>query len=258
MKSVEITAIDQFIREIVGLRKNEFDFLIFRGQRVDAPLVPSIARYFHNDDITSIEKKMLMELKNRGKLLLPNTMAEEWELLILAQHYGLKTRLLDWSSNPLVALYFAIRDIDDSETPSFVYAFMGNNDQVIDKDQMPVQEEFSSPFTIQELKVLRPSFNNERIIAQSGWFTVHPYSEENKGFIPMQTDEDVKLNVIEFTIVPGIKRMLMDHLNMLGFNAHTLFPELSGLCHYLNWEYLYQRTNTQDLFSENKHMQISL
>lgn len=243
MKSVEITAIDQFIREIIDLKKHVFDFLIFRGQHVNAPLVPSIARYYNSRDITDIEKKMLLDLKRRGKLLLPNTMSEEWELLILAQHYGLKTRLLDWSSNPLVALYFAIKDIDDSENSSFVYAFMGNNDQVIDRDQGPLMEDMVSPFKIQDLKVLRPSLNNERIIAQSGWFTVHPYSEEKNGFIPMQTDEDVKFNVIEFSIVPGIKGKLMDHLNMLGFNAQTLFPELSGLCNYLNWEYLYQKSD---------------
>ena len=241
MKSVEITAIDQFIREIVELKSNAFDFCLFRGQRVNAPLVPSIARYHHNSDITDIERRMLLDLKRRGKLLLPNTMSEEWELLILAQHYGLKTRLLDWSSNPLVALYFAIKDIDDSSTPSFVYTFMGSNEQVIDKDPYASDEHFQSPFNIRELKVLRPSLNNERIIAQSGWFTVHPYSEEQQGFVPMQTDEEVKSNVIEFCIVPGIKGELMEHLNMLGFNAQTLFPELSGLCHYLNWEYLYQK-----------------
>jgi hypothetical protein len=239
MKTVEIISIDQFIREILNLRDENFDFYLFRGQQVNAPLVPSIARYHHNNDITAIERKMLLDLKRRGKLLLPNTTLDEWELLILAQHYGLKTRLLDWSSNPLVALYFAIKDIDDSETPSFVYSFMGHNDQVIDKDlPLPDHEDFNSPFIIKELKVLRPSLNNERIIAQSGWFTVHPYSEENKGFVPMQIDEDLEVNVIEYLIVPGIKRQLMEHLNMLGFNAQTLFPELSGLCHYLNWEYL--------------------
>ena len=241
MKSVKITSIDQFIKEITGLRSQESDFLIFRGQRINAPLVPSIARYYNSRDITNIERRMLLDLKRRGKLLLPNMMSEEWELLILAQHYGLKTRLLDWSSNPLVALYFAIKDIDDSESPSFVYAFMGNNDQIMDKDQGIGNEDVVSPFNITELKVLRPSLNNERIIAQSGWFTVHPYSEEKNGFIPMQTDKDVKVNVTEFSVVPGIKSSLMEHLNMLGFNAQTLFPELSGLCHYLNWEYLSQK-----------------
>ncbi|WP_031526494.1 FRG domain-containing protein [Dyadobacter crusticola] len=243
MKSIEIKSIDQFIRDIVGLKNDEFDFFIFRGQRINAPLVPSIARYHQGQDIKAIEKRMLLDLKRRGKLLLPDTIGEEWELLILAQHYGLKTRLLDWSSNPLVALYFAICDIDDSETPSFVYLFRGYNDQVIDKDELTGGTTLDSPFEIQELKVLRPSLNNERIIAQSGWFTVHPYSEEKCGFVPMQFDEDVKVNVTEFTIPPGLKRELMEHLDMLGFNAQTLFPELAGLCHYLNWEYLYQVAN---------------
>jgi hypothetical protein len=240
MKSVEIKSIDQFIRDIIALKKEDYDFSIFRGQRIKAPLVPSIARY-DQQNITGIEKQMLLDLKRRGKLLIPNMVSEEWELLILAQHYGLKTRLLDWSSNPLVALYFAIKDIDDWETPSFVYLFRGFNEQVIDKDDVTATNPIGSPFEIGELKVLRPSLNNERIIAQSGWFTVHPYSEEKCGFVPMQLDEDVKVNVTEFTIVPGLKRELMDHLNMLGFNAQTLFPELAGLCHYLNWEYLYQK-----------------
>ncbi|QRR00302.1 FRG domain-containing protein [Dyadobacter sandarakinus] len=238
MKSIEICSIDQFIREILELQTNCFDFFIFRGQRINAPLVPSLARYHYFDGIDAVERRMLVELKRMGKMMLPGAVSEDWELLILGQHYGLKTRLLDWSSNPLVALYFAIRDIDDSETPSYVYAFMGNNEQVIDKDDIPNDQTGISPFEINELKVLRPSLNNERIIAQSGWFTVHPYDNEKHGFVPMDQDDGMRGRVTEFMIVPGIKAKLMSHLNMLGFNAQTMFPELAGLCHYLNWQYL--------------------
>ncbi|WP_353718914.1 FRG domain-containing protein [Dyadobacter sp. 676] len=238
MKSIEVHSVDQYIREILGLDRDTSDFCIFRGQRVKAPLTPSIARYDNAERIPSIEQRMLADLRRMGKMLIGSAVSDDWELLILAQHYGLKTRLLDWSSNPLVALFFAIRDIDDSQNPSYVYAFRGSDRQVFDKENSLAGQANRSPFEIDELKVLRPSMNNERIIAQSGWFTVHPYDEARKKFIPMDQDEEIRSSVTEFVIKAGIKARLIEDLNMLGFNAQTMFPELTGLCHYLNWQYL--------------------
>ncbi|ACT91780.1 FRG domain-containing protein [Dyadobacter fermentans] len=238
MKSIRIHTVDQYIRQILALSKEASDFCIFRGQRVKAPLTPSIARYDLTDSIPQVEKRMLADLKRMGKMLIGSPVTDDWELLILAQHYGLKTRLLDWSSNPLVAMFFAIRDIDDSQNPSYVYAFTGDEGQVFDKDNAMAGQKGGSPFEITELKVLRPSLNNERIIAQSGWFTVHPYDQVQNKFVPMDQDQEVSESVTEFVIDADIKAKLIDDLNMLGFNAQTMFPELAGLCHYLNWQYL--------------------
>ena len=90
---------------------------IFRGVTDNGhELVPSIGRNTKagtSGDITSLEHHLMEEFKRLSipELTLPPTCEFEW--LFLAQHYGLPTRLLDWSSNPLVALFFAVERKDE-------------------------------------------------------------------------------------------------------------------------------------------------
>jgi hypothetical protein len=165
--------------------------LLFRGQGQDYPLLPSLARLrVPGSDLLGAEAKMMADLKARCPSDLAPAGGTDWDWLALAQHHGIATRLLDWSTNPLVALWFAVAEAwreqrDEHGQPigdcAVVWVFRPASDSfVADKDA-------SSPFSGARTAVFQPNEISPRIRAQSGWFTVHKYLPRNEGgFIALQ------------------------------------------------------------------------
>jgi hypothetical protein len=83
---------------------------VFRG--VSSPTyypVPSIGRegiYGHYK--RTQEERLFREFKDRAVSLISDSRLTDWDLLAFAQHVGVPTRLLDWSTSPLVAAFFAL------------------------------------------------------------------------------------------------------------------------------------------------------
>lgn len=207
--------------------------VLFRGHTCDDwELVPRLARttlrLTYAADILDAEAAVLDEFERLSVPHLGNRIiSSTWDLLALAQHHGLPTRLLDWSTNPLVALWFAVEKPPERGRDAAIWAFNVDRSSVVNHDK--------SPFALPTTKIFRPKHHDSRIVAQSGWFTVHKFMDRSGHFSAL---EKIKTNVPSLRKLIFPKRYfasIRDDLSRCGINRASLFPDLSGLCDQLRW-----------------------
>jgi hypothetical protein len=176
-------------------------------------LVPKVGRI--RGYTRTLEKDILLLFKKHAKPFLKYIPDSEWEWLAIAQHYGLATRLLDWTENPLVAAYFAVAE--DLDKDSAIYVL--NTGLVLDLDKN------KNPFKVSGDEIFIPDHIDARIIAQSGIFTIH--SNPQNPF---------RRKTVEKLIIPNSMRAeFRVILFACGMHKGTLFPDLEGQAHYVNW-----------------------
>src|SRR5438876_29628 len=124
-----VSNLTHFLALVLKYRQESENEWIFRGQRqYEWRLVPRIdrARFKKYRDKVKWnrahhERRLLIDFR---KGAWPHSKLEQerhWEWLAIAQHYGLATRLLDWTRNPLAALYFAVEKKSESDSAVWCY-----------------------------------------------------------------------------------------------------------------------------------------
>ena len=235
----KIQSVKDFINKIDDLPIASKD--LFRGQKNSAwGLVPSIARciienplgdYWHG-----IETEMLVEFKNS---VIPYKNVDGLnilELISFAQHHGIPTRLLDWSNNPLVALYFAVQDETKTSDGSVWILTSAPWISVLPTNYEDLKNRYLHPKD--HLTVYRPKKIAKRIIAQNGAFTIHNLPKGN-GELKAITESSITTpgtNLFKIDIDKEHKQRITWELDKLGINSSSLFPDLDGLSSYIKWK----------------------
>ncbi|MDU9048272.1 MAG: FRG domain-containing protein [Candidatus Electrothrix sp. Rat3] len=219
--------------------------LWFRGQADSSfNLEPQVERKafietarLAGDSPLAYEKTIYKKLLAQGAHLIPENL-NQIEVYFLSQHYGLPTRLLDWSRNPLAAFFFSV--ISHKEKDGSIYMYFSRadipgheeNDIVSQNDDKVTSllgflTEDNIIFDVPEctcypLKI-EPNAQAGRIVNQVSCFTLHhPNSTVN-------LDNLVGSQIRKYTIPAQDKPQIINDLQMLGVSWGNLFPDLENM-----------------------------
>lgn len=234
-----IESVSRFLDEVRAVKQDSLEQgeksdLIFRGQKAKYQLLPSLLRYKEKDKnkLEQLEKLSLVELKRASPPLVDIIPDDDFDWVVLAQHFGLPTRLLDWTYNPLAALWFAVSEFKNrrgnDQDEGSVWIFNPTLE-----DYRKQQNITDTIVDIQENIVYRPRNLTSRVSNQSSVFTLHILDREKH----LEIDPNFKGKFYWHKIKIGCEEAILEELHYLNVNEATIFPDLGGLCNHLKWRY---------------------
>lgn len=210
----------------------------FRGEPAGGtPLVPSLYRL---PDGSSRENQLLQTFRARAAAFAAERLPDrekidEW--LFLAQHVGLRTRLLDWSEGALIGLYFAIgcpTGLDANALQEFPLPWhrpAPPEPLNAAAENVCGAWEHDGPGVSLPVAV-HPSYVHGRLRAQRGCFTVH--GKNKAGLQSLIPATILKRYEIDLERRSAIAR----DLSRLGITESVAYPDLDGLARDLRQRFL--------------------
>lgn len=267
---VRVDSLVQFVQHVCSIEsdwyKNGWSTCWFRGCGTKHGLLPGQYRPEYREDVHD-EESTFLEFKQQARGFHDKEL-NDWEMYFLMQHYGVPTRLLDWTGNGLVALYFALLTDQYGGDPCvwMFNPFLFNQHNSPTKEayilvppdspdeRYPEKDQRQSLHWMNYLHPLRfdpklakakdsnrkygsierpiaisPPLLDHRVITQSSFFTLHGNDRKSIEECCIDCDESSHVNFVRKIVIKADRETLLRQLTCLGVARQRIYPDLDGL-----------------------------
>ncbi len=270
----KVTTVQGFIGKVLGYDQKEGYEVFYRGHsnKKKYKLEPSLFRKDENGNYLYKDNEHILY----RELLVSNSVDFQEDVytldsLVRMQHYSLPTRLLDITSNPLIALYFACKSAPDEDGEVILFSMKRKDIKYFDSDvascianlaRLPQSEkdhikfddsdssddQFNDQPAIRRLLHLireeKPFFEPEiipddlrKIICVKGKKSNDRISSQSGAFLLFGLDaildEGGTSDIIVNRVTVANKRTILKELDLLNINESTVFPYIENSAKYV-------------------------
>lgn len=261
IQTIKIENIGKYINCVFSLNKEEaqsssYTDYIFRGQRNYEYELNSSLRRTYKNQFAYAEKRLLQNFQKYSSIYDSHTNDSIWHNMIIAQHHGIPTRFLDFSSSPMVALHFALTDNNPTED-AVVWAvnLTTVHSKLLPDNYKKILSDYGSfAFTVDMLQemnlsieqynkdmedkhflVIEPPSIDQRIINQGSLLALLPDAlDPLDKFFQNNSHEGIAYKLLIPKEKTYLFRMQLDEMNI---NERTLFGDLDSIAKYLSRRY---------------------